>query len=270
VCAADSFCCEVLWDAFCVRATFELDGACGCLLECGDECAESCCEPHFAPRCNDAECCKLVCAEDAFCCDTEWDSVCVDLASQLCGGKDGACPPPCGLPEYGSCCVPHATPGCSDLECCLAVCKVDPFCCDGSWDETCAKEAGSECSVCSGGGGLACGAPTAGSCFEVHTNPYCDFAACCSFVCKYVPECCSVSWDQECVGFANRECSAFAGAKSMPPTVEELRRQRGQPEDRRRRKIRSLLPQLQRGPVLDAGGVMPPSPVLPNSSKKPK
>ena len=270
VCAADSFCCEVLWDEFCVRATFELDGACGCLLECGDECAESCCEPHFAPRCNDAECCKLVCAEDAFCCDTEWDSVCVDLASQLCGGKDGACPPPCGLPEYGSCCVPHATPGCSDLECCLAVCKVDPFCCDGSWDETCAKEAGSECSVCSGGGGLACGAPTAGSCFEVHTNPYCDFAACCSFVCKYVPECCSVSWDQECVGFANRECSAFAGAKSMPPTVEELRRQRGQPEDRRRRKIRSLLPQLQRGPVLDAGGVMPPSPVLPNSSKKPK
>jgi len=266
VCAADSFCCEVIWDAFCVRGTYEFDGACGCLLECGDVCAESCCVPHFAPGCNDEACCDLVCDTDAFCCDTEWDQTCAELAAELCGGKDGACPPPCGLPEYGSCCVAHGSPGCSDLECCTEVCKVDPFCCDGSWDVTCAKYAGSECSVCSGGGGLACGASQAGSCFEVHTNPYCDFEACCLLTCKYIPECCSVGWDQSCVAFAEKECSAFAGANAFPPTVDELRRQRSLRDGRPKRKIRSLLPQLQRGQALDGGLTAPPASVPPSLS----
>ena len=36
------------------------------------------------PGCLDPLCCGTVCTDDAFCCDTEWDSSCVDLALLLC------------------------------------------------------------------------------------------------------------------------------------------------------------------------------------------
>ncbi|MHC4428122.1 MAG: hypothetical protein ACYS0D_05900 [Planctomycetota bacterium] len=36
------------------------------------------------PGCQDQTCCKLICGIDFLCCDSEWDSVCADQASQLC------------------------------------------------------------------------------------------------------------------------------------------------------------------------------------------
>jgi len=67
----------------------------------------NCFVPHGTPGCNDAKCCSAVCALDPFCCNTEWDNICVGEANQLCAG--GTCGPSCnkinveclvGNPEY--------------------------------------------------------------------------------------------------------------------------------------------------------------------------
>jgi hypothetical protein len=63
--------------------------------------------------------------------------------TRIDGCGDGGC----GDPASGSCFEPHATPYCSDLECCMAVCEVDIFCCSTLWDQTCVDIAStlSEC-----------------------------------------------------------------------------------------------------------------------------
>lgn len=50
-----------------------------------------CFEANGTPGCDDPICCTLVCAIDPFCCESEWDAVCADLAK-------GACPPPGAAP----------------------------------------------------------------------------------------------------------------------------------------------------------------------------
>ncbi len=47
--------------------------------------------------CADQSCCDAVCASDAYCCTTEWDQICADMAATLC--------PACGA---GSCTIPPA------------------------------------------------------------------------------------------------------------------------------------------------------------------
>jgi hypothetical protein len=59
-------------------------------FQCGDAGAGSCCTPHPDAACGDAGCCTTICAGDPYCCDFEWDQVCVDLAVAGCGG---ACAP---------------------------------------------------------------------------------------------------------------------------------------------------------------------------------
>jgi hypothetical protein len=51
--------------------------------------AQSCFEPHDDPGCDDANCQKLVCAEDFFCCEASWDANCVEIAEDVCGGGGG-------------------------------------------------------------------------------------------------------------------------------------------------------------------------------------
>ena len=53
-----------------------------------------------------------------------------------CAGAD--CFAGCGFPSQGSCCTTTGSPGCDDLDCCEAVCNIDPFCCDVAWDTLCA------------------------------------------------------------------------------------------------------------------------------------
>ncbi len=43
----------------------------------------SCFTPH-GPGCNDQSCCNEVCFADPFCCDVEWDSICVNRATATC------------------------------------------------------------------------------------------------------------------------------------------------------------------------------------------
>ena len=190
VCAMDAFCCDTLWDGLCVDAA-EKDPLCGCAgVGCGAPDAGNCCLPHGSPYCDDNFCCGAVCFADPFCCDAQWDGVCVDLAQQLCGCNA------CGDPAAGDCCSAHASPYCDDATCCAAVCAVDPVCCKDQWDGICAGEADDLCGCAS------CGSPDAGDCCSVHAGPYCSDLACCDIVCTWVPSCCEVSWDAGCVDTA--------------------------------------------------------------------
>ena len=142
--------------------------------------------------CTDVACCQSVCLIDEFCCEVEWDRVCVDEAIQLCPG--------CGNPGAGDCFMSHLTPFCDDGACCAAVCAIDPTCCNSTWDRQCASEANDVCN------GLECGDERAGNCFVGHAQPYCSNEACCDAVCASDPFCCDVIWDVICATVAIQTC----------------------------------------------------------------
>ena len=111
-------------------------------------------------------------------------------------------------PSDGDCLEPHGNPGCSNQDCCEAICGLDPFCCD-SWDDTCVVYANASCP------GL-CGADASGSCFAPHPNPACNDSACCDSVCLLDPYCCQGSWDSGCVLLAGFSCNSGGGECGDP------------------------------------------------------
>ncbi len=144
VCVSDPFCCDSNWDGKCAAGAADLCPACGA-VPCGSAGAGDCCADNDTPGCTSPECCEAVCADDAYCCDTEWDQICADAAAELCltcgAGK-------CGAVDAGDCCVINGTQGCDDAECCDLICATDPFCCTGNWDGQCATEAADLCQAC--------------------------------------------------------------------------------------------------------------------------
>ncbi len=92
VCDQDPWCCSHAWDAGCVT----LAHACGagCLTPAAGE--GPCLEANGSPGCSDDVVEACVCDFEAFCCDTDWDSGCADLAVALCQAEvcgDGQCSP---------------------------------------------------------------------------------------------------------------------------------------------------------------------------------
>jgi len=85
------------------------------------------------PSCDD--CAATVCAFDAYCCETEWDQVCVDEAASECESSD--CHDECeiGTPMGAEC-----------TTCTAAVCEADAFCCTDTWDQFCVDEVAELCS----------------------------------------------------------------------------------------------------------------------------
>jgi hypothetical protein len=83
VCDADAFCCNTDWDGQCVDEATDLCGIC----DGASSCAHSECQTGgpLDPDCSG--CADAICGADAFCCDTNWDSMCVDAAE-----ASGACP----------------------------------------------------------------------------------------------------------------------------------------------------------------------------------
>ena len=79
-----------------------------------------------------------------------WTFICTALSATFVASASWA---QCGDPAAGDCCIANGTPGCSDAECCEAVCAADAFCCDTQWDQLCANAAVATCGVCGGGGG---------------------------------------------------------------------------------------------------------------------
>jgi hypothetical protein len=86
------------------------------------------------PTCDD--CAAQICQTDSFCCEVEWDSLCVDAAATECNVSN--CHDVCatGTPMGASC-------GTCEGE----VCSEDPYCCDTAWDSTCVALAESSCGV---------------------------------------------------------------------------------------------------------------------------
>jgi len=108
----------------------------------------------------------------------------------------------------GDCSEPSPTgePGCGDAFCCAATCELDQFCCDVTWDATCAGEAEGVC----GGSFPACG-PGSGVCGVPDNTPGCDNVDCCNTVCTVDPYCCLTVWDEFCVDEAASLCLLTCG-----------------------------------------------------------
>lgn len=71
ICAADPFCCSTAWDGACVAQVATV-------------CSKTCTCPHpsweegvaLGDACSD--CVKQICNVDPFCCNVEWDALCVE------------------------------------------------------------------------------------------------------------------------------------------------------------------------------------------------
>ncbi|MBM4358722.1 MAG: hypothetical protein FJ096_11515 [Deltaproteobacteria bacterium] len=116
-------------------------------------CAHDKCVTGVALSCGDP-CVNKVCAEDPYCCDTEWDSVCVGEVNKFCGA--GTCGSTSSASSSssttssssgggGGCAHDECkagvklASGCST--CATEVCKLDSFCCSDEWDLVCVDKA---------------------------------------------------------------------------------------------------------------------------------
>ncbi len=59
----------------------------------------------------------------------------------------GPIPTSCGAANAGSCSVMNPLPYCNDAACCFSVCEADPFCCEVTWDSSCATRANTTCTL---------------------------------------------------------------------------------------------------------------------------
>lgn len=80
VCQVDPFCCLTSWDEACGEIASYT-----CLRNCGEG-RDSCfvASSDQGPGCDDPACCERVCTRDPFCCTTEWDPICAEVAVGLC------------------------------------------------------------------------------------------------------------------------------------------------------------------------------------------
>ncbi len=167
----------------------------------------NCCLPNETPGCDDFACCSIVCAEDDWCCNVEWDDVCAAWAIIYCDPsacEESACPG-----EGGDCCAANGTPGCAPEWCCEYVCDYDSFCCDDAWDAQCAEHAGALCGdlclpppVCPGEGG---------DCCTANGTPGCQNGCCCVVVCEQDRDCCDTAWTADCAQVAQSLCGGLCG-----------------------------------------------------------
>jgi hypothetical protein len=113
-----------------------------------------CCTDNGATAgCADGTVEACVCMQDAYCCDTAWDALCVSEVESFgcgtCGGAGGE-----GGDEGGggisACCSDLEGAGCPDATVEACVCAVDDYCCNVAWDLTCVGEVESlSCGSCS-------------------------------------------------------------------------------------------------------------------------
>jgi hypothetical protein len=122
--------------------------------------ADSCCTAHDTPGCFDWEIETCVCNSNPYCCEMEWDSVCVGFVTQLgCGecvphsetdcsnglddDQDGlldCMDDDCAGEETCACDQAHDSPGCSDSSIEACVCDFNSYCCEAEWDSVCVAQ----------------------------------------------------------------------------------------------------------------------------------
>ncbi|MFH1532771.1 MAG: hypothetical protein ABIK09_18770 [Pseudomonadota bacterium] len=251
VCAEDSFCCEFVWDDVCVGEVDLFgcgdcagtgptcgDGTCDgvedcifCPEDCGACPGGDCCNTHAGSGCSDGAVQSCVCAEDAWCCDVEWDVTCVlEVTSFQCGTcqggtvpvcGDGACkagetcntcPADCGpCGGTGDCCTAHEATGCDNPMVQGCVCQQDAYCCQVAWDDTCAGEVVElGCGICGGCvpncngkdcGGDGCGSGT--TCGQCPPSESCQAGKC---VAGCLPDCAGLECGSDGCGGSCGDC----------------------------------------------------------------
>jgi hypothetical protein len=88
ICAADPYCCDVEWDSICVGQVTSICGeSCGGGGGGGGggTCKHAICDTGAKLKSSCNTCAKEICAKDAYCCNTLWDSICVSQVSSICG-----------------------------------------------------------------------------------------------------------------------------------------------------------------------------------------
>ena len=143
------------------------------------------------PTCSG--CAETVCSIDDYCCNTEWDSICVGIVEDHCaGGCEGTqCHDQC---EEGE----ALSPSCN--QCVADICDEDPWCCENTWDNICVGHVADICGgQCVGAGCAHDECATGGALIE-------DCSSCAMDVCALDSFCCSVEWDQQCVDEAADLC----------------------------------------------------------------
>ena len=119
-------------DGECILISWLGDDFCDAGYECEEfnfdegDCEVPLCDPGFVASCDGTEC-----LDEALLGDGNCDEL---LNCDITGYDDGDCEPP-----VGSCCETNDTPGCDEPGCQDAVCALDGFCCDTSWDVNCAN-----------------------------------------------------------------------------------------------------------------------------------
>ncbi len=165
----------------------------------GAACAQDPCDTGAARTAGCVSCGRIVCNVDPFCCDNNWDGLCVKQAAELCN----ACQAPAC--EHSECAIGDALEvGCSS--CAAEVCAQDPFCCDGGWDALCVEQVPAAC-------GQVC-APPAPSCAHSECKAgdalEADCSSCAGVVCQSDGYCCDTAWDALCVQEAGDWCADLA------------------------------------------------------------
>lgn len=202
VCALDPFCCDEQWDGMCTQVA---------QLECGLECnmggGGDCCSANGSPGCDDPVVQDCVCLLDGYCCNNEWDGICVAEAQYACMDE-------CGLPpaNMGDCCMPQPGPGCGDMLVTECTCLADDDCCLFPWSDQCILVAVSECGI------MCAGVEPLPPCCLPQMGPGCDDMLVQACVCAFDAFCCDVEWDDLCVDGAQMscmlDCSGAAGGSS--------------------------------------------------------
>jgi hypothetical protein len=133
VCAADDFCCTQYWDRLCVQEAEEM---CGLVCE---GCAHDECQMGAPLEAGCDTCTDTVCAVDAYCCTTAWDSRCIAESNDMCGNQCEEC-------LHSVCTVgENLSPSCDP--CVQAVCAADDYCCTNTWDQRCIDDANEICGI---------------------------------------------------------------------------------------------------------------------------
>ncbi|KAL7555783.1 hypothetical protein ACA910_003933 [Epithemia clementina (nom. ined.)] len=229
---------------------------------CDDGSCGDCDLPHFGTGCSCDRCECTVCARDPYCCNTNWDGICIGEARDWCGCGGGGSVTPSLAPSQapsklecveepsacddgtcGDCRTEHLDAGCSCERCECAVCKQDPYCCDVEWDFMCVDHAEQYCNCdvpptaspkpssspfpsqepsisaeptssshptygeCDKYDLFACDDGFCGNCFYVWGGMGCSCDACECAVCSDDSYCCAVSWDSTCAESAKQLCN---------------------------------------------------------------
>lgn len=164
-------------------------------------CDHDVCETGTAMDPSCGACAAEVCANDSYCCETEWDDMCVgevdEFCATTCGGSGGCATDICTNTELEA-----QNMACGD--CVEAICTADPFCCNTAWDNYCVEAANLEAAcadICSGGCAhdpCEVGGPL---------DDGCD--ACVTSICAMDDWCCINDWDSICVEYTAEDANCY-------------------------------------------------------------